>query len=106
IQDKKDMVRFFDIVTEIAQMVIFFLLGLLVTPVHLPEVFFPALAVCLFMTFIGRPAAVFLVLKPFGASMAQIGLVSWAGLRGVASIVFSIYVVLADIPMTYNLFNL
>ena len=38
--------------------------------------------------------------------MAQIGLVSWAGLRGVASIVFSIYVVLADIPMTYNLFNL
>ena len=40
IQDKKDMVRFFDIVTEIAQMVIFFLLGLLVTPVHLPEVFF------------------------------------------------------------------
>ena len=36
IQDKKDMVRFFDIVTEIAQMVIFFLLGLLVTPVHLP----------------------------------------------------------------------
>ena len=106
IQDKKDMVRLFDIVTEIAQMVIFFLLGLLVTPVHLPEVFFPALAVCLFMTFIGRPAAVFLVLKPFGASMAQIGLVSWAGLRGVASIVFSIYVVLADIPMTYNLFNL
>lgn len=106
IEDKKDMVRFFDIVTEIAQMVIFFLLGLLVTPAELPEVFLPALAVCLFMTFIGRPAAVFLVLRPFGASMAQIGLVSWAGLRGVASIVFSIYVVLADIPMTYNLFNL
>ena len=106
IEDKKDMVRFFDIVTEIAQMVIFFLLGLLVTPVELPRVFLPALAVCLFMTFIGRPAAVFLVLKPFGAKMSQIGLVSWAGLRGVASIVFSIYVVLADIPMTYNLFNL
>lgn len=106
IEDKKDMVRFFDIVTEIAQMVIFFLLGLLVTPAHLPEVFVPALVICLFMTLIGRPAAVFLVLKPFGASMRQIGLVSWAGLRGVASIVFSIYVVLAGIPMTYNLFNL
>lgn len=106
IEDKKDMVRFFDIVTEIAQMVIFFLLGLLVTPAELPEVFLPALVICLFMTFIGRPAAVLLVLKPFGASMRQIGLVSWAGLRGVASIVFSIYVVLAEIPMTYDLFNL
>ena len=43
IPDKKEMVHFFDILTEIAQMVIFFLLGLLVTPSQLPEVFVPAL---------------------------------------------------------------
>ena len=34
------------------------------------------------------------------------GLVSWAGLRGVASIVFAIYVVLRQVPLGYNLFNL
>ena len=49
IPDKKEMVHFFDILTEIAQMVIFFLLGLLVTPSQLPEVFVPALLLCLFM---------------------------------------------------------
>ena len=52
IPDKKEMVHFFDILTEIAQMVIFFLLGLLVTPSQLPEVFVPALLLCLFMLFI------------------------------------------------------
>ena len=106
IPDKKEMVHFFDILTEIAQMVIFFLLGLLVTPSQLPEVFVPALLLCLFMLFIGRPVSVLAILKPFGASWQQIGVVSWAGLRGVASIVFSIYVVLSGIPMTYNLFNM
>lgn len=106
IPDKKEMVHFFDILTEIAQMVIFFLLGLLVTPSQLPEVFVPALLLCLFMLFIGRPVSVLAILKPFGASWQQIGVVSWAGLRGVASIVFSIYVVLSGIPMIYNLFNM
>lgn len=106
IPDKKEMVHFFDILTETAQMVIFFLLGLLVTPSQLPEVFVPALLLCLFMLFIGRPVSVLTILKPFGASWQQIGVVSWGGLRGVASIVFSIYVVLSGIPMTYNLFNM
>lgn len=104
--EKKDMVRFFDALTEIAQMMIFFLLGLLVTPVELPAVFIPAVLICVFMIFVGRPIAMFLLLKPFGASVRQIGVVSWAGLRGVASIVFSIYVVLEQIPMKYDLFNL
>lgn len=106
IPDKKGMVHFFDVLTEVAQMVIFFLLGLLVTPSQLPEVFFPAVVICIFLVFIGRPAAVAAVLGSFGASFRQIALVSWAGLRGVASIVFSIYVVLAGIPVSYNLFNL
>lgn len=106
IPDKKGMVHFFDVLTEVAQMVIFFLLGLLVTPSQLPEVFFPAIVLCVFLVFIGRPAAVAAVLGPFRASFRQIALVSWAGLRGVASIVFSIYVVLAGIPVSYNLFNL
>lgn len=33
-------------------------------------------------------------------------MVSWAGLRGVASIVFAIYAVLSGVPTKYNLFNL
>lgn len=106
IPQKRDMVHFFDVLTETAQMVIFFLLGLLATPAQLPSVFIPAFLIMLFLTLVGRPAAVFAILKPFGASMRQIGLVSFAGLRGVASIVFTIYVVLEPIDLRYNLFNL
>ncbi len=106
VPDKRDMVKFFDALTGVAQMVIFFLLGLLVTPKELPQVFLPAILIFLFMTFIGRPAVVSVILAPFKASIKQIGVVSWAGFRGVASIVFSIYAVLAGIPMEYNLFNL
>lgn len=106
IPQKRDMVHFFDVLTETAQMVIFFLLGLLVTPIQLRSVFIPACFVMLFLTLIGRPAAVFLILKPFRASLQQIGLVSFAGLRGVASIVFTIYVVVEPISLHFNLFNL
>ena len=106
IPQKRDLVQFFDVLTGVAQMMIFFLLGLLVTPSQLPEVFLPSLLIMVFMTLIGRPAAVAALLAGFRAPMGQIGVVSWAGLRGVASIVFSIYAVLNDAPMKYNLFNL
>ncbi len=106
IQKKRNLVHFFDVVTNVAQMMIFFLLGLLVTPSQLPQVILPALLIMIFMTFIGRPAAVTAILLPFRAPLRQIGLVSWAGLRGVASIVFAIYAVLADTPMKYQIFNL
>lgn len=103
---KRDMVLFFDVLTGVAQMMIFFLLGLLVTPSQLPQVVIPAALIMIFMTVIGRPVAVGGILACFGSSKGQIGLVSWSGLRGVASIVFAIYAVLRDIPMEYNLFNL
>ena len=106
IPQKKELVRFFDVLTGIAQMMIFFLLGLLVTPSQLPQVFLPALVIMAILTLIARPISVLAVLAPFRSSLRQMGIVSWAGLRGVASIVFSIYAVLNQIHLTYDLFNL
>lgn len=103
---KRYLVHFFDVLTNVVQVLIFFLLGLLVTPVNLPAVFIPALLIMLFMTFIARPVSVVVLLAPFKSKMRQIGLVSWAGLRGVASIVFAILAVLNHVEMRYNLFNL
>ena len=96
----------FDTVTGIAQMMIFFLLGLLATPSELPAVLLPAALIMLFMTVIARPAAVAAILLPFRSHIRQIGVVSWAGLRGAASIVFAIMAVLSKVPMHYNLYNL
>lgn len=106
ISQKRYLIHFFDIVTDIAQVIIFFLLGLLVTPADLPAVFLPALCIMAFLTFVGRPAAVAALLLPFRSPLRQIGLVSWAGLRGVASIVFAIFAVLGGIDLSYDLFNL
>ena len=93
-------------VTDVAQVLIFFLLGLLVTPVELPSVLLPALAIMVFLTFVARPAVVSVLMLPFRPSPAQVGVVSWAGLRGVASIVFAIMAVLQGAETRYNLFNL
>lgn len=100
------LVNFFDTLTSLSQMMIFFLLGLLVTPSELPEVFVPALLIMVFLTFVSRPLAVTLTLIPFKTYFSQIGIVSWAGLRGVASIVFAIIAVLSGVKMHFNIFNL
>ena len=103
---KRELVHFFDAVTGISQMMIFFLLGLLVTPAELPQVLLPAVLIMVFMTVIGRPLSVSAILLPMRSSLRQIGIVSWAGLRGVASIVFAIYVILHQVDMTFHIFNL
>ena len=62
IPEKRNLMHVFDTVTGIAQMMIFFLLGLLATPSELPAVLLPAALIMLFMTVIARPAAVAAIL--------------------------------------------
>lgn len=90
IPHKKGLVNFFDAFNGMMQMLIFFLLGLLVSPSRLPQYFLPSLLIALFLTFLARPIAVALLLGPFRAPWRQQLVVSWAGLRGAASIVFAI----------------
>ena len=90
IRNKRNLVNFFDGLTGLMQMLIFFLLGLLAFPSRLPQVVLPALLIAVFLTFVARPVAVALVLTPFKGKISQQLLVSWAGLRGAASIVFAI----------------
>jgi len=106
INNKITLVHFFDGITGLAQILIFFLLGLLSFPHLLPGLFMPALLIALFLTFIARPAAVFLILLPFRSSLRQCLLVSWAGLRGAASIVFAIMVTAGGTPLEHDLFHI
>ena len=106
IPHKAALVHFFDGITGLAQIVIFFLLGLLAFPHQLPSVFPAAVAIVLFLTFVARPAAVFLLLKPFRCSLRQCLLVSWAGLRGAASIVFAIMAVASGADIGHDLFHI
>lgn len=90
---KKNIVHFFDGLTGLMQIAVFFLLGLLATPSLLPGVLVSAVSVFLFLTLIARPLAVKLLLLPFRASKGQSRLISFAGLRGASSIVFAIMAV-------------
>jgi cell volume regulation protein A len=94
IKHKKRLVHFFDGITGLMQMLIFFLLGLLAFPSKLPQVALPALGIALFLTFVARPLAVAFILTPFGGKLTQQVLVAWSGLRGAASIVFAIMAVM------------
>lgn len=106
LSQKKYFIHFFDVLTHIAQVQIFFLLGLLVTPIELPVVLLPAVVLMLLLTMVVRPVVTAVLLAPFRPKLRQVAIVSWAGLRGAASIVFAIGAVLSDIEITYNLYNL
>lgn len=106
IQNKKALVHFFDGITSLLQMLIFFLLGLLAFPSKMPAIILPAMGIALFMTFVGRPLVVGAIMAPFKAKLPQQIIISWAGLRGAASIVFAIMVLVNEIPLQHDLFHI
>ncbi|KKD04814.1 potassium/proton antiporter [Streptomyces sp. WM6386] len=77
----------------IAQIGMFVLLGLLVTPHELGDDVWPALVIGLVLTMVARPLSVVLCLTPFRVPWQEQTLMSWAGLRG------AVPIILATIPM-------
>ena len=106
LENKKALVNFFDGATGLMQMLLFFLLGLLSFPSQLPAIAPTALAVVLFLTFVARPAVVFLLMAPFRSSPRQTALVAWSGMRGAASIVFSILAITSPAVTNLDLYHI
>ena len=105
IPDKKTLVNFFDGFTSLMQMLLFFMLGLLVTPSQMLGWVLPAVLVVVFLTLIARPIVVGLLLTPFRCKLRQQALVAFSGLRGAASIAFSLTVLASDPSLQDSLFN-
>lgn len=106
-QGKRELVNFFDGLTSLMQVIIFFLLGLLSRPSMMTKVLLPALAIFLAMFLLARPAAIALILTPFRKyGLRQQALISFVGLRGAASIVFAIMVTLGDTPLENDILNI
>lgn len=106
LKNKISLVHFFDALTGMAQMAIFFLLGLLAFPHKILPVLPLALAIAIFLTFVIRPVVVTLILKPFKCSKKQCILISCAGLRGAASIVFAIMAMSSGAVLQYDLYHI
>src|SRR6201988_2485752 len=91
------VVTFLDAATWLAQIVMFVLLGLLVSPNRLLSSVGPAVLVALVLMLLARPVAVFLCLAPFRFSWREKVFIAWTGLRGAVAIF------LASIPMLVGL---
>ena len=92
------VVVFLDAATWLAQIVMFVLLGLLVSPERLATTFLPALAIAFALMFVARPAAVFLCLAPFPFPRREKIFISWVGLRGAVAIFLASIPLLVDLP--------
>ena len=106
IRNKKAMVHFFDGVTNLAQITIFFFLGFLSVPHKIPSILGVALAIAGFLLLVGRPLMVLLLMGPFKAGWREQCCVSWAGLRGASSIVFAIFAVSNVSNLQNDLFHI
>jgi len=101
IKNKSSLVNFFDGMTGMMQMILFFSLGLLAFPSQLPAIAPSAILIALFLTFAARPAAVFAIMSLFKCRFRQQLVVAWSGMRGAASIVFAI-IATVDPATTHN----
>jgi cell volume regulation protein A len=90
----------------LSQAALFLLLGLLVTPRELIGDLLPALGVAAVLMLVARPLAVALCLKPLRFSWAEVGFVSWVGLRGAVPVVLALFPLLAQVPGARQLFDI
>ena len=90
----------------LSQVVMFFTLGLLVTPSNLGPVIVPGLSITFILMFVARPLSVFICLAPFRQFDWRSKLfVSWAGLRGAVPIVLATFPMVAGVPGAFAIFN-
>jgi potassium/hydrogen antiporter len=90
----------------LAQIGLFVLLGLLVSPSELPDQVIPAVVVGLVLLLLGRPISVVVSLIGFRVPWRDQVFLSWAGLRGAVPIVLATYPIVAGVPGSNRLLSI
>lgn len=102
---KREVVFFFDGLTEIMQISLFFLIGFLSDITKLIQWLPLGVGVMAFMLFVARPIAVFGVMPFFKSTFKQNIVLCWSGLRGAAAIAFAIMVVNSGANLEGDIFH-
>ena len=90
----------------LAQIGVFVILGLLVSPDELLDEVVPAVITGLVLLLLARPLSVMLSLIGFRVPWREQAFLSWAGLRGAVPIVLATYPIVAGVPDSGTLLNI
>ena len=104
--ERRSIDKLLDGLVWLVQIVMFLLLGLLVTPHNMLKIAIPAIIIGVFVILVGRPLAVWISLLPFkNIGFKDKVFVSWVGLRGAAPIIFATYPFISGIQGGEIIFN-
>lgn len=103
---KRSLMKFFEGMAWLMQIVLFLTLGLLVFPSHIIPVLGVGTLIALFMIFVARPVSVFISLIFFKMKNRNRLFISWVGLRGAVPIVFATYPLIAGLEKSSIMFNI
>ncbi len=103
---KRDIVFFFDGFTQIIQIGLFFILGLLSDFTKFIYTLPMSFAIFAFMAIIARPAAVYGLMLPFRLKRNQLNIISLAGIRGAAAIAFAILAINGGTDFSVDIFHI
>ena len=106
VRSTEHVMRVMDSFAWLSQAVLFVVLGLLVTPSNVLNVWHYSVAIAAFMIFVARPIAVYTSVKPFKFKDREIGFISWVGLRGAVPITLALLPVMAGIDNAFMLFDI
>jgi len=102
---RRAMLGFADGLAWLAQIGLFVLLGLLVSPARLGSAVLPALLIGGVLVLIARPLSVALSVTPFRFGWREQTFLSWAGLRGAVPVVLATIPLSAAVPGASRLFD-
>jgi cell volume regulation protein A len=98
--------RVHDALGWLSQIAMFLLLGLLVFPSRLADVWLPGLLIALVLALVARPVIVALCLAPFRYRWRERWYIGWVGLRGAVPIVLATIPVMEGVRGASTLFDI
>ena len=103
---RRAVFAFHEGLASVAEIGMFFALGLLVFPSELGSVAIRGTVLALVVAFLARPVAAFLATAMEHFSHRERLVLGWAGLRGAVPVVLATFPVIADIPRSMEFFNI
>jgi cell volume regulation protein A len=106
LQAMQNILRVNDGMAWLAQIMMFLMLGLLLTPSGIPPIALPALGVALALMLVARPVAVAVCLAPFRFPWREQLFIAWVGLRGAVPVILGTFPLLAGLENAMAYFNI